>query len=165
MTTGNAGIVISDTNLVGIGTASPTRRLDVDGSYEFFHNPTTELTANGGYGDVVTFGTYSAGTTFSCYYFASTGTWTATDADAVTTATGLIGMALGTSISTGILLRGYVENTSWSWTTGATLYLSTTTGGLTSSAPTGASDIIRVVGYAINNNTIFFCPDNTWIEI
>ena len=165
VTTGKSGIVISDTNLVGIGTASPTRRLDVDGSYEFFHNPTTELTGDGGYGDVVTFGTYSAGTTFNCYYFASTGTWTATDADSVTSATGLIGMALGTSISTGILLRGYVENASWGWTTGATLYLSTTLGGLQSTAPTGAGDIIRIVGYAINNNTIFFCPDNTWIEI
>jgi hypothetical protein len=32
-------------------------------------------------------------------------------------------------------------------------------------APTGANDIIRIVGYAISNNKIFWCPDNTWIEI
>ena len=64
-----------------------------------------------------------------------------------------------------MLLRGYVENSSWSWTTGATLYLSTTSGQISSTAPTAANEVIRVIGYAINNNTIFFCPDNTWIEI
>ena len=157
---------IDTSGRVGIGTATPIRKLDVAGSYEFFHNPITELSSNGGYGDVVTFGTGTLAT-FSCYYLASTSAWTLTDADAAASATGLLGIALGTSISTsGVLLRGYVENSAWNWATASAIYLGTvTSGGLTQTAPTGTLDIIRIVGYAISTNTIYFCPDNTWVEI
>jgi hypothetical protein len=27
------------------------------------------------------------------------------------------------------------------------------------------SGYVRVVGYAVNSNEIYFCPDNTWVEI
>ena len=140
--------------------------MSVSGGYRFTHNPLTVLSANGGYGDIVTFGSAATSiATFSTYYFTSTSTWAITDADAASTATGLVSMALGATPSSGMLLRGYVENTSWSWTIGGALYLSTIAGGITQSAPTGTLDIIRIVGYALSSNTIYWCPDNTWIEI
>jgi hypothetical protein len=142
-----------------------TGDITVSGKYSYTHNPITELSASGVYGDIVSFG---SGTTvaYSCYYFSSTSAWVLTDADAAGSAIGLIGIALSTAPSSGILLRGYVRNNSWSWATASSLYLNTTTsGGLTTTAPTAANDIIRIVGYAISSNTIYFCPDNTWIEI
>ena len=34
-----------------------------------------------------------------------------------------------------------------------------------SSAPTTTGDYARVVGYAVNDDAIYFCPDNTWVLI
>ena len=137
----------------------------MSGGYRFTHNPLTVLSANGGYGDIVTFGSASSIATFSTYYFTSGSAWSITDADAASASTGLLAMALGGTPSNGMLLRGYVENASWSWSIGGSLYLSTLAGSITQSAPTGTLDIIRIVGYALSSNTIYWCPDNTWIEI
>ena len=117
-------------------------------------------------GDIITFGSAATSiATFSTYYFTAVSTWAITDADAAASSTGLVSMALGDTVAEGMLLRGYVENTSWSWTVGGALYLSTIAGGITQSAPTGTLDIIRIVGYALSSNAIYWCPDNTWIEI
>ena len=48
------------------------------------------------------------------------------------------------------------------------LYISTTTGQITRVAPTGAGDVVRIVGYNVAADTdkkIRFNPDNTWVEI
>ncbi len=147
-------------------TLAVTGTMSVSGGYRFTHNPLTVLSAPGGYGDIVTFGSAATSiATFSTYYFTAVSTWAITDADAAASSTGLVSMALGDTVAEGMLLRGYVENTSWSWTIGGALYLSTIAGGITQSAPTGTLDIIRIVGYALSSNTIYWCPDNTWIEI
>jgi hypothetical protein len=147
-------------------TLAVTGTVSVSGGYRFTHNPLTVLSANGGYGDIVTFGSAAASiVAFNTYYFNSSSQWVLTDSDAAATATGLIAIALGSTPSSGMLLRGYVENTSWVWTVGGSIYLSGVAGSLTQSAPTGTLDIIRIVGYAISSNTIYFTPDNTWIEI
>jgi hypothetical protein len=146
-------------------TLAVTGTVSVSGGYRFTHNPLTVLSAPGGYGDIVTVGNTSTLATFSTYFFSPASYWTITDADAASTATGLVAMALGDAPSKGMLLRGYVENTSWSWTVGGALYLSTLAGNITQTAPTGTLDIIRIVGYALSSNTIYWCPDNTWIEI
>jgi hypothetical protein len=157
-------IRIDTAGYLGVGTSSPTRRLDVWGSYQFTHNPITELTPSGGYGDIVTFGSGTVAT-FSTYAFQSTSVWGQTDADYATGSTGLIAIALANSVSRGMLLRGYVENISWNWTVGGAIYLSTSPSTLTQTAPTALNDYIRIVGYAIATQSIYFCPDNTWVLI
>ena len=47
----------------------------------------------------------------------------------------------------------------------APVYVSTTTGEIQVAAPSGTWDIVRIVGYALNANEIYFIPDNTFIEI
>jgi hypothetical protein len=74
-------------------------------------------------------------------------------------------MATGSEFNRGMLLRGYIYNSSWNWTVGATLYLSTTAGAITETQPTGSADIVRVVGYAINADLIYFNPSQEWIEL
>ena len=98
-------------------------------------------------------------------YLASNGAWVNTDADGEGSASGMIGYALGSSSATnGVMLQGIIYKQSHGFTTGAPLFLSTTAGAMTNTAPTGSGDIIRVVGYAIGSNQIYFDPAKTWVE-
>lgn len=103
---------------------------------------------------------------------ASNGTWTETDASAANTSTGLLAVALGTSTTTdGMLLRGMVDlnnNVVGTETAGMPLYLSETTGYVTTTAPTTSGAIVRVIGYAMedgDDNRIWFNPDNSWTVV
>ena len=158
---------VSATNdAVGIGV-SPSTKLDVLGDYRFVHDPTAELTSSvSGYGDIVTFGGGSL-TAGNLYYYNSSGVWVDADADSTSTSTGMLAFALGTSASDGMLVRGYIINSGFSTTTGDIVYVSTTAGGVTTTAPSGSGDVIRIVGYSIDgtNEIIYFSPDNTWVEI
>ena len=95
--------------------------------------------------------------------------WAQTDADSSTTSTGLLGIALGTTATTaGVLIKGYAKYASFSAATvGAILYISTTPGLITSTAPSTATDIVRIIGYQIDatNDVIYFNPSNDWIEL
>jgi len=159
---------VSATNdAVGIGI-SPSTKLDVLGDYRFVHDPTAELTSSvSGYGDIVTFGsgTLTAG---DLYYLDALGGWSAADADSTSSSTGMLAFALGSSPSEGMLVRGYIINSGFSTTTGDIVYVSTTAGGgVTTTAPSGSGDVIRIIGYSIDgtNEIIYFSPDNTWVEI
>ena len=160
-------LVVSATNdAVGIGV-SPSTKLDVLGDYRFVHDPTAELTSSvSGYGDIVTFGSGSL-TAGDLYYLDPSGGWSVANADSTSTSTGMLAFALGTSASDGMLVRGYIINSGFSTTTGDIVYVSTTAGGVTTTAPSGSGDVIRIVGYSIDgtNEIIYFSPDNTWVEI
>jgi hypothetical protein len=64
-----------------------------------------------------------------------------------------------------VVTRGVVRNDGWTWATvGAPLYLDTATpGGLTLTAPSGTDDVVRIVGYVMSDDCIFWCPSNDWI--
>ena len=152
---------------VGIGTNGPNRKLDVRGDYQFIHNPTSELTSSvSGYGDIVTFGggTLTAG---DLYYLDSLGGWSVAAADSTSTSTGMLAFALGTSASDGMLVRGYIRNSGFTTNTGEIVYVSTTAGDVTTTAPSSSGDVIRIIGYSIDgtNEIIYFSPDNSWVEI
>jgi len=78
-----------------------------------------------------------------------------------------LGIALGSAPSNGIVLRGYVRNTSYTFATADILYVSTTAGSITSTSPSGTGDIVRIIGYMIDSTTdvLYFNPDNTFIEL
>jgi hypothetical protein len=157
---------VSEDN-IGIGTNGPSRKLDVRGDYNFIHNPTSELTSSvSGYGDIVTFGTGSL-SPGRLYYLNSSQAWVGTDADAASTATGMLAFALGSSPSEGMLVRGYIRVSAFSITTGDIVYVATTAGQVTTTAPSGAGDIVRIIGYCIDgtNKIMYFNPDNAWVEL
>ena len=95
--------------------------------------------------------------------------WTLADADDESLTKGLIGIAQGTEPSDGILLRGFVRVGAYSTLgTGQPLFISTTPGAMTATAPSAADDYVRIVGYGLKNlqtNTIYFNPESTWIKI
>ena len=134
--------------------------------YFFINNPTVSLTSNGEYyGEIMTFGSGSS-TVSDCYYWGSSG-WVATDANSAANSKGLLALAVSSSgFDRGMLIRGFFKNTAWSFTQGATLYLSSVTAGrITQTQPTGTGDIVRVVGYALSSDEIFFDPSKDWIEL
>ena len=106
------------------------------------------------------------------YYMLSNGGLGNADADAASSATGLLCVALGTSSSTnGMLLRGIVAlGADPGGNPGSPLYLSTTPGNAQTSAPSGTNDIARIIGYKMYSgaegiNVIYFNPDNSYVTV
>jgi len=138
------------------GAVLTRRKFDVPGTTDGTHD-----------GDVVYFGPTEELVTGSIVYYNGS-VWAATDADAASTASGLIGVALGPNVvESGVLLRGMVTLNHDTGTIGDILYLSTSAGQASSTAPSGTGDIVRVIGYCLDssNGQIWFNPDNTFVEI
>jgi hypothetical protein len=96
-------------------------------------------------------------------YLGSSSKWLLTDADAVATAQGMLGICLDggvdTDTTTAALSGSFVRDDTWNWTPGALLYVDTATpGAITATAPSGTDDVIRVVGWAVTADVIYFCP-------
>jgi hypothetical protein len=137
--------------------------------------PTTTYTVEPGaddtaYGDVLA--GILAGDTIAqwdlVYLDSTSGRWEKADADAATTAGGvLVGLAMaagtdGNALS--VLVRGIVRNDGWTWTgAGKTLYPSTTAAAMTETAPSGTDDVVRVLGYTLSDDCVWFDPAKTWI--
>lgn len=100
-------------------------------------------------------------------YAKSDGKMWKADADAVTTMPG-VALATGTinANATGeFLLLGYMRDDTWNWTVGGYLYVSTTPGNPTQTAPSGSGDQVQVLGVAITADIIYFCPSLELVEI
>lgn len=123
--------------------------------------PTTNQTASGlivslTYGESITKG--------NLLYFKSDGKVYLADANGVSTYP-VMGLALATA-STGsnnVLLHGVYTDTSYSFTVGGVVYLSTTAGAVTQTQPAVANDVIQVVGIAIHANRIYFNPSADYL--
>jgi hypothetical protein len=116
-------------------------------------------------------------------FLSSSGQWHKADADAAVTSTSLLGICLTEAEANdpiSVLLEGHYSTTTYHdqiatpATIGVPLYVSTNAGYVTETAPTGAGDIVRLIGHNIYGElggrgpdwvTIRFKPDNTWIEI
>ena len=119
-------------------------------------------------GDVVYLGGTTSMTIGAIYHYKSDGTWELADADAASTSDGLLAVALGEdSDVTGMLLRGMVTLDHDPGAVGDVLYLSTTGGDASSTAPSGTGDVVRIIGYCLDasNGQIWFNPDSTFVEI
>ena len=137
-------------------------------------------TGNGGYinyslpsqnfyatGEIYLEGTSVGSTNFGdLLYMNTSGNWSLV-ANNSSNATRLLGIALGTNIATqGVLLRGNVRTTIYSFQEGDPLYISSTSGDISSNpSVVGTGDYARIVGYGLPNNTIYFNPDNTWVQV
>jgi hypothetical protein len=91
------------------------------------------------------------------------------DADDIDTSSALV-MAIE-SISADaaglFLLYGIARDDSWAWTVGGLIFISTTgtsTNTLTQTRPSGADDVIQVVGVAMHADRMFFNPQLTQVE-
>ena len=127
--------------------------------------PDSDHTANG-----PRTSTFNAGATvaaFEMVYLGASSTWLLTDASAASTGGGMIAMALEAGTATNpmsVALPGcFIRDDTWAWTPGATLYLSETAGAVTATQPTTADAVIRVIGFAMTADVIFFNPSPDYI--
>ncbi len=154
-----------DSNLTWDGTKLSADALDLE------YSTTLAVAGNYAQGSKVSynFGTTSSVTRGDVHYF--NGGWAQSDADTVSSASGLLAVAVGTSSTSGMVLSGVVrvhDSTGFSSASeGDVLYLDTDDGHVTVTAPSATGDVVRVVGYVINvtNKIIYFDPSSDWIEL
>ena len=131
------------------------------------------LSADGKYSGITITGTTGSGATvaFGDLIFLNNAdtTWEFADADSGESAYTLIGMcvaAANQNATTTILLQGHIRaDTAFpALTVGYPVFIGTTAGDIVTTAPSGASDIIRVMGHATTADSLYFNPAGTWIE-
>mgnify|MGYP001242102056 CR=1 FL=1 len=162
----------------GTGAIQDTANITTDGSWITAqaggfqgktHLDTAYVTAiNRSQGNIITFGSTTSMLAGSIYYLDSFGGWQQANADTPADATGMMGLALGTSSGVhGLLLNGIGMTAQDFGNMGDILYLATADGKLTSTAPSSSGDIVRVMGYALHatSGLVYFNPSGTWVEI
>ncbi len=169
---GATQFVIQGGGNVGIGVTSPSAKLEVGGTTTTqnlaFKKPTAD---NQFRGEIVTFGSQSGIAQGDIVAYNSSGQWVKAQANSGTTSKNLLGVAMGTTAAAGILLRGFVRDASFGAQTvskGQHLYLSTSTSGdYQTAVPSTTGHIARIIGYSVDPTVeeIYFCPDNTFVEI
>ena len=180
--------MFSDNTNIYIGPSSPPNyysRLTVEGSGIYttdieisgsltYQEPTAASEFNG---EIATFGTFietpAAGDLICFNNSLGTSGWREANNSSNVDSTGMLGIAIGTTPTSGILLRGFARSALYNTTNlgttpaGKKLYIDSTNGLLTTVIPT--SNYVRIVGYVVEadatDGTIYFCPDNTYIDI
>lgn len=142
--------------------------LDLNEHYiELNQNPTSDVTGNG-WMTSETVDTNATGVG-AALYMASDGHYDEADADSSATMP-VTALALEAGVGTKkILRRGFLRNDTWNWTLGNGvanyIYASTTTGGMTQTAPTGTGDLVQILGYAVSADVIYFDPQLVMVEV
>lgn len=143
-----------------------TYRYQIDPDYDGL--PDTDHSAVGH--TTASFNSGATITVMDLCYMGSSSKWLLTDADAEATANGALAISLESKNDTQamrVALPGsFVRDDSWNWTPGAMLYVDTTTaGGITATAPSGSGDVVRVVGWAVSADVIYFNPSTEYTVI
>lgn len=146
---------------------SNTLTLDSDANIEL----DCTLSASQSSGTIIKFGGQMSGLTYGrpayLYNSGASELWAHVSNVNWSNVTKMLAIPLGTTASSdGMLLNGIYYSATHGLTPGAPAYIGDSTlGSLSNTAPSGSGDVVRVVGYAIDENHIYFCPDNTWVEI
>ncbi len=181
-TPGNGEILISQTDGTFVNTtltAGPSGFVRItnasgqvtigagDGTeVEYLVRSTAVSSAGDVEGNIVKFGTTTGMTAGDVYVWNGTN-WVQVDGDADTTTKGLMGVALGaSSADDGLLTHGVAYLSHDPGAAGDILYVDTVTAGyLTATQPSAAGDFVRVAGYCLADNKVFFSPSQDFIEI
>tara|TARA_R100001079_G_scaffold30606_1_gene15505 strand:- start:2027 stop:4657 length:2631 start_codon:yes stop_codon:yes gene_type:complete len=103
------------------------------------------------------------------YVMGASSEWVYANATAEETSTGLLGIARGTNPNVdGMLIRGTVKLSQGDiGSAGEILYVGESNGQITNTRPSTANDIVRIVGYALDDEygKIFFDPDKTFVKV
>ena len=158
---GNLGLSIGTSSIsLKVDTTLTSSNLVLDGDSQIELD--TSL-ASGASGTIIKIGTGTL-TAGVCYMMQSDKSWAPCEVGDEEFSRGLIAIALGTSPTThGMLTNGIFYDSSHSFTAGLPLFLTGDAGALSNTAPTTSGDLVRVVGYAVDTDEIYFCPDNTWV--
>jgi len=159
----------NDLYRVGIFNTSPVEALDVIGNIKtdssVIINPTpNNTTASGTLINATAGENLSAGDI--CYLKSDGKYWKANATSSSTMPACVMATQAISANTTGkFLIQGYWKNTSLSLTIGGLIYMSTTSGGITQTAPNATGNQIQVLGYATASDTIYFNPNLMLLEV
>ena len=107
------------------------------------------------------------GLTLGTVYLWDGSTWSSANAGAAATASGLMGIATDTAPAPSLLVSGIIQLASVPGSAGDVLYLNTTTNGTLTNDVSAFTQgqIVRVMGYNLDGNRIYFNPSSDWIEL
>jgi hypothetical protein len=95
--------------------------------------------------------------------------WFVTDASTLALSTGLLAVATDTGAGVNMMQKGLVVLSGFGgFKNGSILYLSASSPGtLTTSSPSGTGQVVRLVGYVVDQTIglVYFDPSQEWIEI
>ena len=167
-----------DTHITASGNISASGNITSPASKIGFRDLDWQGNIDGGtstyaQGDVIYHATATSTTQGEIYAMNTLGVVVPADADAVSTSSTILCVALSTNATLGLLLRGTVVlRTSPGANPGQPIYLSTTAGQAQAAAPSETGDVVRVLGYQLTPNgegdqvnVCYFNPDNTWVEL
>lgn len=154
-------VTIDGTQTLTNKTLSGTTAL-ADGANISMIVPTADGTASGHTTSAFVSG-YTSSAIGDLVYLDSSGKWQKADADAASTASNLLGIALAVAATDAALLvalpGSFVYATAFpTMTIGVPMYAGETAGAIQAAIPTGADNIIRVIGFAVHADKIFFYP-------
>ena len=79
---------------------------------------------------------------------------------------GFMGVTKTTSTGDGLVTRGIVYlSQDPGGSVGDIVYLSTTNGRLTTTAPSADGNVVRVMGHKVGTNLVYFNPSTNWVEL
>ena len=100
-------------------------------------------------------------------YYKQSASWVLADANGAASVayTGFMGVKVTTTAyTTGFVIKGPVQLANDpGGNVGDPCYLSTTAGRLTTTAPNGSGEAVRLMGWKIGTNLVYFSPSNDWI--
>ena len=164
----------AQTNITSVGTLSSlTTTGDISGNGSILKVSEIDTSAGsagsagekGINAETVTF--YSDTVVAGAIYYLGSSAWALSNAGAVSTSKGFMGVATTTNSNTGMVIRGivYVGNDPGG-SVGDVIYLSTSSGRLTNDiSGFGAGDVARIMGYKVGTNLVFFDPSKDYIEL
>ncbi len=134
---------------------------------------TTLLSADEHWSGIAEIGTMGYGATVGdLIYLAVADTkWELAKADVAATSKGKLGLVLETvseDATSNVLLYGKMRSAAFpAFTVGAPVHVSAATAGdMVVAAPTGTTNfVVRIIGYGNTAEDLFFCPDNTYVEL
>lgn len=100
-------------------------------------------------------------------YLDGSSTWQLADANGSGTfpAVGLAVAAYSSTNAAIVVTQGTVRNDAWNWTVGGVIYLSTTAGGLTQTAPSTSGDKVQQIGRALTADIILVNINNEYLTV
>jgi len=129
---------------------------------------TSGIGSAGGYGQGCTLLIFSAGATIAGYLYTYTITgWVGSNAGSVAQkSTGLVAVSTSTLSGDGMVTTGVVQlAVDPGGNVGDVVYMDTTDGRTTTTAPSSTGEVARVIGYKVTANVIYLNPSSDWVEI
>ena len=155
-------------NVLTLGDSGMTVRSNGIIQAEFgIEQDEANLTTLGDFGagcDITYMGAAATAVSQGRVYYWSGATWVAYTPASEAPQKALLGIALGTSMSKGFLLKGFIHPDSGTLTAGSQVF-GFTNASVGTTAPTTSGHFQRILGHSISTSVIYFNPSQEYIEI